>query len=125
VFFVAGDELFQILGVKIGVERVAVAILVVVENFLEVVVRDAEHHVGIHGDEAPVAILGKTPVAGFLRKRFDRRVVKPEIEHRIQHARHRPARAGAHRDQQRIFAVAEFFPGDAAHVAERGFDLGF
>ena len=32
-------------------------------------------------------------------------------------------RAGAHRDQQRIFAVAEFLAGDAADLGERRLDL--
>ena len=84
---------------------------------------DAEHHVGIHGDEAPVAVVGEAPVAGFLRQRLDGHVVEAEIEHGIHHARHRRARAGAHRDQQRIFAVAEFLAGDAADLGERGLDL--
>ena len=101
---VAADQLFPVVGVEIGVERVAVAVLVLVEDFLEVMVRDAEHHVGIHGDEAPVAVIGEAPVAGFLRQRLDGRVVEAEIEHGVHHARHRRARAGAHRDQQRIVA---------------------
>ena len=33
------------------------------------------------------------------------------------------ARARAHRDEQRILAVAEFFAGDAADLSERRFDL--
>ena len=94
-----------------------------VEDFLEVMMRDAEHHVGVHGDEAPVAVIGETPIARFLRQRRDRRVVEAEIEHRIHHARHRRARAGAHRDEQRIFAVAKCFAGDAANFGQRRFDL--
>ena len=116
-------KLLPVGGFEIGVERVAVAVFVFVEDFLEVMVRDAEHHIGVHGDEAPVAVIGEAPVARFLRQRRDRRVVEAEIEHRIHHARHRRARAGAHRHQQRIFAVAEFFAGDAADLGERRFDL--
>ena len=120
---VAVDDGVPIVGAEIGVERVAVAVLVVVEDFLEMMMLDAEHHVGIHGDEAPVAVQGKAPVAGFLRKRHDGDVVEAEIEHGVHHARHRGARAGAHRDQQRIFAVAEFLAGDAADLGQRGIDL--
>ena len=48
--------------------------LVLVEDFLEVMVRDAEHHVRIHGDEAPIAVIGEALVAGFFReRRHDRR----------------------------------------------------
>ena len=120
---VAVDDLVPIVGAEIGVERVAVAVLVVVEDFLEMMMLDAEHHIGIHGDEAPVAVEGKAPVAGFLRKRHGGDVVEPEIEHGVHHARHRGAPAGAHRDQQRIFAVAEFLAGDAADLGQRGVDL--
>ena len=63
--FVAVDDRIPVIGAEIGVERIAVAILVVVEDFLEVMMLDAEHHIGIHGDEAPVAVERKTPVAGF------------------------------------------------------------
>ena len=110
-------------GIEVGVERVAVAVLVLVEDFLEVMVRDAEHHVRIHGDEAPVAVIGEAPVAGLFRERRDGHVVEAEIEHRVHHARHRSARSRAHRDEQRIFAIAEFLPGDAADLRERSFDL--
>ena len=85
---------------------------------------NAQHHVGIHGDETPVAVLGEAAVAGFFRHRLDRHVVEAEIEHRVHHARHRGARAGAHRHQQRILRVAEFFPGDAADHGKRRLDLG-
>ena len=119
----AGDELLPVGGIEVGIERVAVAILVLVEDFLEVMVRNAEHHVRIHGDEAPVAVIGEAPVAGLFRQRRDGDVVEPEIEHGIHHARHRDARARAHRHEQRILAVAEFFAGDAADLSERRFDL--
>ena len=120
---VARDDLGPVLGVEIGVERVAVAVLMVVEDFLEVMMADAEHDVGIHGDEAAVAVLGETPVAGLFRERIYRDVVEAEIEHGVHHAGHRGARARAHRNQQGIFGVAEFFPGDAADFLERGLDL--
>jgi hypothetical protein len=91
---------------------------VLVEDFLEVIVADAKHHVGIHGDEAPVAVIGEAPVARLLRQRRDGGIVEAEIEHGIHHARHRRARPRAHRNEQRIFLVAEFLPGDAADLGE-------
>ena len=45
---VADDKLLPVGGLEVGVERVAVAVLVLVEDFLEVMVRDAEHYVRIH-----------------------------------------------------------------------------
>ena len=120
---VARDDLRPVLGVEIGIERVAVAVFMVVEDFLEVMMADAKHHVGIHGDEAPVAVLREAPVAGFCGERIYGDVVETEIEHGVHHAGHRGARAGAHRDQKRILGVAECLAGDAADLSERGFDL--
>ena len=121
---VALDQFGPIVGGKIGVERVALPLLVVVEQFLEMLVADAEHHVGIHGDEAPVAVIGEAAVAGFLRQRLDRLVVEAEIEHGVHHAGHRGAGAGAHRHQQRVALVAENLAGDAADLGQRLLDLG-
>ncbi len=95
----------------------------VVEDLLEVVVADAEHHVGIHRDEAAVGIVGEALVAGFLCQRLDRLVVEAEVEHGVHHARHRGACARAHRDEQRVLAVAERLAGNAADLRERGVDL--
>jgi hypothetical protein len=60
---VANDKLLPVGGLEVGIERVAVAILVLVEDFLEVMVRDAEHHVRIHGDKASIAVIGEALVA--------------------------------------------------------------
>ena len=67
--------------------------------------------------------IGEALVAGLLRQRLDGRVVEAEIEHRIHHARHRRAGTRAHRDQQRIGAVAKGLAGDAAHIGERRLHL--
>ena len=120
---VALDQRDPIVGIELGIERVARAILEVVEDLLEVMMLDAEHHVGIHGDEAPVAVVGEAAVAGLPGQRLHGQVVEPEIEHRVHHAGHGGARAGAHRDQERIGLVAEAAAGDAADLGERGFDL--
>ena len=120
---VARDHVDPVVGGQFGVERVARARLVILQNVLEVVMLDVEHDVGIHLDEAAVGIVGEAPVAGLLRQRLDGLVVEAEIEHRVHHARHRGARAGAHRHEQRIGAVAELPPGDAGDVGEAGVDL--
>jgi hypothetical protein len=96
---------------------------VVVENVLEVVMFDAEHDVGIHRDKAPVAVIGKSAVAGFFSKRHDRLVVEAEIEHGVHHARHRGARPRAHRHEQRIGLVTEGFAGKPSHLGERPLNL--
>ena len=54
---------------------------------------DAQHDVGIHLDEAAIAVIGEAAVPARLRQTFDGLIVEAEIEHRVHHARHR--RAGA------------------------------
>ena len=122
-FLVARHHVDPVLGGELGVQRVAGARLVVLQNVLEVVMLDVEHHVGIHLNEAPVGIIGKAAVAGLLGQRLDGVVVEPEIKHGVHHAGHRGACAGAHRNQQRIGAVAEPPPGDAGNVLKTGVDL--
>ena len=120
---VALDEFNPVVGREIGIERIALTLLVDVEQFLEVLMADAEHDVGIHRDEAAIAVEGKAPIAGLLRQRHHGLVVEAEIEHGVHHARHRGARAGAHRDQQRIVFVAENLAGDLADLRQRLDDL--
>jgi hypothetical protein len=44
--------------------------------WVEVMVRNAEHHVCIHGDKTPVTVIGETPVARSRRERGDGHVVE-------------------------------------------------
>ena len=112
-----GDDRLPILGGELGVEHGAAVELVVFEQLLEMVVVDAEHDLAVHLDEAAIAVIGEALVAALARQPDDRSVVEPEVEHRIHHARHRDARARAHRDQQRIVGVAE---PRAERALERG-----
>jgi hypothetical protein len=80
--------LLPIVRFKVGIEGVTAALFVLVENFLETMMFDAEHDIGIHGDKAAIAVEGKAPISGFFRKRGDGRVVETEIEHRVHHAWH-------------------------------------
>ena len=80
----------------------------------------AHHHVAVHLYEAAVAIPCKAAVTGGLLQGFDSDVVEAEIQNGVHHARHRIARAGAHRNQQRIATVAklllDFLLNDAQAV---------
>ena len=51
------------------------------------------------------------------------RVVQAEVEDGVQHPRHRLARAGAHRDEQRVLGVAEPLAGLLLEPGERLVDL--
>lgn len=77
------------------------------QQALEAPAVDAEHDLAEHGDEAAVAVEGEALVAGGGGQPFRRLVVEPEVEDRIHHARHRHRRSRAHRDEQRVGAVAQ------------------
>ena len=104
---VVDDDRAPVLGVEVGIERIALAVLVLFKDVLEIVDVDLEHDVGIHLDEAAIGIIGETGVARSFRQRLDRLVVEPEVEDGVHHAGHRGARARAHRKQERIGRVAE------------------
>ncbi|MNQ73274.1 hypothetical protein D3C85_880010 [compost metagenome] len=117
---VVGDDLFPVLGGQLGVDRDAQTILVVVQNFLELVVADAQDHVGIHGDEAAVAVEGEAAVARQRGQPLDRLVVQAQVQHRVHHPRHRGPRARAHRDQQGVGGVAEGLADNALDGLQTG-----
>ena len=65
----------------------------VLEDVLEDAVVDAENDVGIHLDEAAIAVVGEAGIAGARGEPFDGAVVEAEVEDRVHHARHRGAGA--------------------------------
>ena len=68
---------------------------------------DAEHDVAVHRDEAAVGVVGEAVIAGLARQALRDRIVEAEVEHRVHHAGHRDAGAGAHGDEQRAAWVAK------------------
>ncbi len=118
------DQNFPIVGGQVGVERIALPVLVLVEMVLEEMVPDAEHDVRIHLDEAAIAVIGKARIARAPGDGLYGDVVEAEIEDGVHHARHRGARARAHGHQQRVLRIAERLAGDDAHLRERFLDLG-
>ena len=92
---VVGDDLLPVLGRERGVDGDVQALLMLVEDLLEHVVVEVEHHVRIHLDETAIGIEGEAAVARQLGQPLHRFVVQAEIEDGVHHARHGGARAGA------------------------------
>ena len=86
-------QVLPAVSIDLGIKRQVMLFLVGAEQFLEMFMPDAKHHVAVHGDEAPVAVIGKALVAGLPRNGGRRLVVEPQVQHRVHHARHRGARA--------------------------------
>ena len=113
---VAGHHGLPVVGGERRVQAEIAILFVQIEDLLEIMVIDAQHHVAIHLDEAAIAVIGEARIARLRRQAFDGLVVEAEIEHGIHHAGHGDAGARAHGDQQRIGGVAEL-------GADGGFDL--
>ncbi|CEG08892.1 hypothetical protein BN961_02312 [Afipia felis] len=120
---VTSDNDLPVVGVEIGVERIALAVLVGVQHILEVMMLEAEHHIRVHGDEAAIAVIGKAAVVRIRSQRLDRGVVEAKVEDSVHHARHRGPRARAHRDQKRVLGIAELLADNLADGFQRLFDL--
>ena len=63
----------------------------------------------IHLHEATISVIGKAFVPCRSRQAGDRAAIQAQVENRLHHPGHRPSRARAHADQQRIFCVSELF----------------
>ncbi len=69
-------------------------------------------------NEPAVGVPGKPFVTGQFGETLHRVVVEAQVEHRVHHARHGDARAGADRDQQRCRRIAEPPPHDSVDPAD-------
>ena len=121
---VAVRDALQVFGFQIGIVLVAFVFFLLIEDFLERAMLQPQHHVGIHLDEAAIAVIGEARIAGELGKAFGRRRIEAEVQHRIHHARHGHARTRAHRHQQRPGRIAQCAFRELAHGGERGFHIG-
>ena len=83
-------------------------LLLAVEDFVEFVFLDVEHHVAEHLNQAAIGVISEARIVAELGKRLDALIVQAEIENRVHHAGHGELRARTHADQQRILAFAEF-----------------
>ena len=112
----------QILGIQLGIEFDALVLLLGLQDFLEQGVLHAQHDVRIHLDEAAIAVIGEARIAGELGQARDRGFGEAEIEDGVHHPGHGDPRARAHRDQQRIFRIAQPGAGATGHLFQRRLD---
>ena len=94
-----GNQVSQGLGTQCAIAGHLVLSLCLAEKRLQHFMRHAHDHVAEHSDETAVGIVSKAWIAGRGGQTIDRLVVKPDVEHRVHHARHGLAGAGPHRQQ--------------------------
>jgi hypothetical protein len=121
--FLYSDDRPPVVCLEVGVHGNAEILFLDLQRLLEIVVTDVEHDVGVHLDEAAVAIVGEALVAGRLGEAQHRLVVEAEVQNRVHHARHRGTGTRAHRDQERIGGIAELDADDLLDLDQRLLDL--
>ncbi len=113
----------QVRRLQLGVERDAALGLQLADRALEQHRVDPADDVAEHLHEAPVGVPGEALVGGARRQALDRLLAEAEVEHGVHHPRHRLARAGADRDEQRVLRVAELAARVALERRQGGADL--
>jgi len=109
-----------------GQIRIALAFrlgLVLVQHLFELAAVDALDDAPVHGDEAPVRIIGKAIVIGLGSEALEGLRVEAHIEDGIHHAGHGYPGTGAHRDEQRVPGIAELLAGLLLEDGHSLFDL--
>ena len=107
---VVGDDGLQIVGGQVGIELGLHLFLAAVEDVVEIVLVDFQHHVAEHLDEAAVAVVGEARIAALALQRLHGLVVQAQVQDGVHHARHGKLGARPHADQQRIVGVAQLLP---------------
>src|SRR3954447_1405258 len=105
----AVDELLERVRVELGVLLDPAVALDLLDRLLERLAVDASGDVAEHLDEAPVGVPREPVVLRRLCQAFDRPVVHPEVQDRVEHPGHGFAGAAADADEKRVVIVAEPF----------------
>ena len=101
------DQVAQELDGDAGVGGGPRQLLGRVEQGVELLAGDPEDDAAVHGDEAPVGVVGEALVMGLLGQGHHRLVVEAQVEHGVHHPGHRELGTRAHRHQQRIARIAD------------------
>jgi hypothetical protein len=104
-------KFLQLPGAEVQIQARVVFALERYHPGVEMFVVDAECDFAEKLDEAAVCVVGKARVRGLLDQPLQGGFIEAEIEDRIHHPGHGHRRAGAHRNQQRVFAAAESLAG--------------
>ena len=120
VFF---KNFLQRLSVEVGVEFGFLLPLLGVEYFVERGLRNLQHDVPEHLDEAAVRVSRETWVVAAFGESLHASVVQAKIENRVHHSRHGELRARTHADQQRVLTLAELLTLQLFQSHQRFFHL--
>ncbi|MDQ5935012.1 MAG: hypothetical protein QG574_2318, partial [Cyanobacteriota bacterium erpe_2018_sw_21hr_WHONDRS-SW48-000092_B_bin.40] len=96
----------------------AAGVLQLLQQVLEALLRDVEHDIAVHLDEAAVAVPGEARIVGGFGQGLDGGVIEAKVEDGVHHARHRELGAGANGEQKRLFDITEAAVEGDFHVCQ-------
>ena len=102
------NKFLKILSGKVSISLNTARTLHQVNRVLEQIAIKTHNNVGEHLDKTTIRVPCKTGVLGLLDQAIDGLIVKAEVQYGVHHARHGHRSAGANRNEQRIFCVADF-----------------
>ena len=117
------DQAFERVDRQLGVGLHALVALGLRNRVFELLTGHAAGHVAEHLHQAPVGVPREPLVVGRGRQADDGGVVEPDVEDRVEHARHRFPRAAADGHEQRVLIVAEALAGRLLEPLHRIGDL--
>ena len=117
-------QLLEIVSGELNILSYAAGFLHTIDKLLKVLLADFHDDIGVHLDEAAVAVPCPTGVIGLGCHDIYDLLIEAEVKDGVHHAGHRSARAGADGYEQGGFKVAELLSGDLLQLFDIGHDLG-
>ena len=108
----------QVVGVQLHILGDTLFLLHLVDELLKILLAHLHDHIGVHLDEAAVAVPCPAGIVGLLGNHFHHLLVQAQVEDGVHHAGHGGPGAGADGDQQRILQVAELLAGNLLQLVD-------
>ncbi len=102
-----GAQFLEALGGDFRVRLDPKLVLQFVQHLFHRLLREPHGGAGIHLDEPTISVVGETGIAGLLGQTLDGNVVEPEVQDRLEHARHGAGSPGADGNQQGVVGIAK------------------
>ena len=92
-FFIVLANFSQGLGVKIGIQLSAPPLLLLLEDFVKLILRNLEHDAAKHMNQATIRVVGESRIIAAPRQRFHAFIVQAQVQDGVHHPWHRGGRA--------------------------------
>ena len=116
-------KLFQVSGIKLGIQLNTLVLFHFCQDFLENVDVHAHGYIGKHLNKAPVGVPGKAGIPGLGAYSPDGLIVHAKVQDGIHHTGHGNCCTGTYGHQQGILRVTQFFSHQLLELVQVFIDL--